>query len=137
MTAKSYVITGANSGLGLAAAQRLAALGGHVILVCRDEQKASAAAERIRASTPEASLQPEECDLAWMASTRALAERRRRASAGSSMRYPARSMEPPTTSFATRRPAISARARCSPGCDPGSWRRTGGTPTFVLSSSRA
>jgi NAD(P)-dependent dehydrogenase (short-subunit alcohol dehydrogenase family) len=75
VNAKTYLLTGANSGLGLAVAGRLAELGGHVILVCRDEAKAGAAAQRIRERTPGASLDLEVCDLASMASVRALVER--------------------------------------------------------------
>jgi NAD(P)-dependent dehydrogenase (short-subunit alcohol dehydrogenase family) len=50
-TGRTIVITGANSGLGFETAKRLAAAGAHVVLACRDEQKAADAAARIGGST--------------------------------------------------------------------------------------
>lgn len=40
---KTFVITGANSGIGFEAAKILASQGGHIVLVCRNLQKAEAA----------------------------------------------------------------------------------------------
>ncbi|HZR50215.1 MAG TPA: SDR family NAD(P)-dependent oxidoreductase [Streptosporangiaceae bacterium] len=45
---KVVIITGASSGIGLAAARRLAAGGDHVVIVGRDRQRLRAAAEEVR-----------------------------------------------------------------------------------------
>jgi NAD(P)-dependent dehydrogenase (short-subunit alcohol dehydrogenase family) len=45
---KVVIITGASSGIGLAAARRLAADGDHVVIVGRDQQRLRAAAEEVR-----------------------------------------------------------------------------------------
>jgi short-subunit dehydrogenase len=47
---KRVVITGATSGIGLAAAEALAALGAKLTIVARNEAKASHAAARIQVS---------------------------------------------------------------------------------------
>lgn len=46
-TGRTAIITGANSGLGLAAAQVLAGHGGRVIMACRDAEKAAAAEQLV------------------------------------------------------------------------------------------
>ncbi|MGN6390711.1 MAG: oxidoreductase [Gemmatimonadales bacterium] len=50
-TGRTVVVTGANSGIGFQAAARLAAAGAHVVLACRDRERADAAAARIDGST--------------------------------------------------------------------------------------
>jgi NAD(P)-dependent dehydrogenase (short-subunit alcohol dehydrogenase family) len=49
---QTIVITGASSGIGLAAAELLAARGDQVVLVGRDEARLDAAVERVRAAGP-------------------------------------------------------------------------------------
>jgi NAD(P)-dependent dehydrogenase (short-subunit alcohol dehydrogenase family) len=63
LTGRTAVVTGANGGLGLQTALALAAAGAHVVLAARDAAKTAAAQERIRASTPSASLEAVPLDL--------------------------------------------------------------------------
>jgi NAD(P)-dependent dehydrogenase (short-subunit alcohol dehydrogenase family) len=67
------VVTGANGGLGLETARQLAAHGAHVVMAVRNQEKAVAAADEIRASAPGASLELVALDLASQASVRAAA----------------------------------------------------------------
>jgi NAD(P)-dependent dehydrogenase (short-subunit alcohol dehydrogenase family) len=69
------VVTGANGGLGLETARALAAKGAHVVMAVRNQDKAQAAVEDIRATVPQASLELVALDLASQASVRAAAER--------------------------------------------------------------
>ncbi|MCA9563243.1 MAG: SDR family NAD(P)-dependent oxidoreductase [Myxococcales bacterium] len=75
MAGEVVVVTGANSGVGFAAARRLAELGATVVMVCRDAQKAADAAETIREALPEAHLEIELCDLSLVKEVRQLAKR--------------------------------------------------------------
>jgi NAD(P)-dependent dehydrogenase (short-subunit alcohol dehydrogenase family) len=52
MQGKVCVITGATSGLGLEAAERLAKLGARLVLVGRDQARGEAALQRLRAAAP-------------------------------------------------------------------------------------
>lgn len=71
---KTIVITGANSGIGFEAAKKLAADGHSIVLACRSLEKATGAAERIKAATTaNSSLIPAECDLASLKSIRKFA----------------------------------------------------------------
>jgi NAD(P)-dependent dehydrogenase (short-subunit alcohol dehydrogenase family) len=65
---RTFVITGANSGIGLAAARELAASGARVVLAVRDVTKGEAAAAELRGDPEVRSL-----DLADLASVRAFA----------------------------------------------------------------
>jgi len=74
MSGKSVLVTGATSGLGLAAAEGFARLGADVVLVARDAQRG----ERARAQVAEyggGGARLELCDLAKLASVRDLAQR--------------------------------------------------------------
>ena len=68
------VVTGANGGLGLETARQLAAKGAHVVMAVRNQEKAAAAVDEIRASVPDAALELVALDLASQASVRAAAE---------------------------------------------------------------
>jgi NAD(P)-dependent dehydrogenase (short-subunit alcohol dehydrogenase family) len=74
LAGKTYVVTGANSGIGLEAARALARKGGRVILACRDIGKARAALDDVARARPSASLDAVELDLASLASIRACAK---------------------------------------------------------------
>src|SRR4051794_22510866 len=67
-TGRTFVITGANSGIGLEAAKALARRGAHVVLAVRDTAKGERAAAQIDGSTEVRRL-----DLADLASVRAFA----------------------------------------------------------------
>jgi NAD(P)-dependent dehydrogenase (short-subunit alcohol dehydrogenase family) len=71
------VVTGANSGLGLATARELARKGARVVLACRNVAKGEAAVRDIEASAPGAALELEQLDLASLDSVRSFAERYR------------------------------------------------------------
>lgn len=75
LSGKVAVVTGANGGLGLETADALAAKGAHVLMAVRDQDKAAAAVDRIRATTPEARLDLVPLDLASLASVREAADR--------------------------------------------------------------
>ncbi len=71
---RTAVVTGANGGLGLETARQLAAKGAHVVMAVRNQKKAAAAVDEIRAGVPDASLELVALDLSAQASVRAAAE---------------------------------------------------------------
>lgn len=52
---KTFVVTGANSGIGFEASKRLVAAGGKVIMLCRSHDKATAAAQKLMRDAPKSS----------------------------------------------------------------------------------
>lgn len=72
---RTAVVTGANGGLGLETARQLAAKGAHVVMAVRNQQKAAAAVEEIRAAVPDASLELVALDLSAQASVKEAAGR--------------------------------------------------------------
>lgn len=71
---KTFIVTGANTGIGFEVASALAARRARVLLACRDEAKAEAAISKIRRKTPGADLAFLPLDLANLASVRKAAE---------------------------------------------------------------
>ncbi|MHB8696196.1 MAG: SDR family NAD(P)-dependent oxidoreductase [Solirubrobacteraceae bacterium] len=67
---RTVLVTGANSGLGLAASAELAARGAEVVLACRDPERGTAALDTVRARCSGASPQLVALDLAELASVR-------------------------------------------------------------------
>ncbi|MFI0451260.1 oxidoreductase [Actinomadura sp. 6N118] len=76
-TGRTFVVTGANSGLGLATTRALAGKGAHVILAVRDQAKGRCAVADITAALPDAHLEVRHLDLANPHSVRAFADRLR------------------------------------------------------------
>jgi NAD(P)-dependent dehydrogenase (short-subunit alcohol dehydrogenase family) len=74
LTGRVALVTGANSGLGFVTAHQLAIHGAHVVLACRNTDKATEAVDRITKANPEASLEILPLDLADLVSVRRAAE---------------------------------------------------------------
>lgn len=72
---RTILVTGASSGLGLAATRALARRGATVVMLCRDLEKGAAARGEILRAVPEATLRLESLDLSSLASVRAFLER--------------------------------------------------------------
>jgi len=68
------VVTGANGGLGLETSRALAGAGAHVVMAARNQDKAAKAADSIRESHPDASLETVALDLGSQTATRAAAD---------------------------------------------------------------
>ncbi len=74
MTGKVVVITGANSGLGLASTKAIAAKGATVVMACRNMTKAEQAKAEVLAENASAKLEVMPLDNASLASVRAFAD---------------------------------------------------------------
>ncbi len=75
LAGRRAVVTGATSGVGLAAARELAGLGATVTLVARDEAKASETAAQLQRETGNERIGVEIADMSLMADVHALADR--------------------------------------------------------------
>ena len=74
LSGKNYVVTGANSGIGLFSARRFAQLGANVALVCRNEQRGSEAVTEIIATTGNANISLYLADFSSLASVSEMAD---------------------------------------------------------------
>jgi NAD(P)-dependent dehydrogenase (short-subunit alcohol dehydrogenase family) len=79
---RTAIVTGANSGLGLAAAHELARHGAEVVLACRNTAKGNDARRTIGADVPGAKLELAALDLADLSSVESFAEQFRSAHDG-------------------------------------------------------
>jgi NAD(P)-dependent dehydrogenase (short-subunit alcohol dehydrogenase family) len=70
---RTAVVTGANSGLGLAITRALADAGADVVMACRNTAKAEAAAEDVRRGRPKGSVEVQALDLGDLTSVAAAA----------------------------------------------------------------
>ena len=73
-TQKTALITGANRGIGFAAAQALAQRGWRVLLTSRDKKRGEEAAQAIRAAIPNARVEALPLDLSSLAGVRRFAD---------------------------------------------------------------
>lgn len=73
-TGRRIVVTGANSGTGKEATERLAAAGAHVVMAVRSPEKGEAAREEIQRRVPDAKLEVRRVNLAELASVRTFAD---------------------------------------------------------------
>jgi NAD(P)-dependent dehydrogenase (short-subunit alcohol dehydrogenase family) len=74
MSKKLYLVTGGNSGLGLASASQLAKMGHHVILLCRNVERGQKALDEIRVKSDHPNVELMLADLASQASIRKFAD---------------------------------------------------------------
>jgi NAD(P)-dependent dehydrogenase (short-subunit alcohol dehydrogenase family) len=74
LSGRTFVVTGANTGIGKETAAALAARGGRVVLACRSEEKTRPVIEEIARDTGNDALEFVALDLASLASVRACAD---------------------------------------------------------------
>jgi NAD(P)-dependent dehydrogenase (short-subunit alcohol dehydrogenase family) len=73
MQGKTVVITGASSGIGLVAAERLAGMGARIVLVARDRARGETALARVKAAGPQQAHAIHYADLSSVADTKRVA----------------------------------------------------------------
>lgn len=73
ISGKIILVTGANSGMGLASATELARRGAHVIMACRNQARGEAALEQARKDSGSTEIELMTCDLGSLASIRRFA----------------------------------------------------------------
>ncbi|MFC7678453.1 SDR family oxidoreductase [Paenibacillus sp. GCM10028914] len=73
MSGKIVIVTGANSGMGLASTIELARLGAHVIMLCRNQARGETALEQARKESGSTDIELMNCDLGSLASIRSFA----------------------------------------------------------------
>ncbi|KFF60481.1 hypothetical protein JF66_04335 [Cryobacterium sp. MLB-32] len=71
---KTFVVTGANAGLGYFTSEQLAGAGAHVILACRNPERAESALTAIRSRVPGASVSSLQLDVSDLQSVRDVSE---------------------------------------------------------------
>ena len=71
---KTVIVTGSNTGIGKETAKDLAKRGAKVIMACRNLDRANKAAEEIKSSISDASIQVMKLDLASFSSVRQFAK---------------------------------------------------------------
>jgi len=74
LASKTFIVTGANTGIGRITARELARGGAHVILACRSEAKTAQVIDEIKREVPGAKLEYVHLDLGDLASVRTCAE---------------------------------------------------------------
>ncbi len=75
LSARTIVVTGANSGIGYETVRALVRMGARVVMVCRDAARGEAARANLARETGSAKLELEIADLSSQAAVRALADR--------------------------------------------------------------
>jgi len=73
LAGKTFVVTGANTGIGKETARALAQRGAHIVLACRSEDKTRPVLDELKAQSPSAKLEFVALDLGDLASVRACA----------------------------------------------------------------
>jgi NAD(P)-dependent dehydrogenase (short-subunit alcohol dehydrogenase family) len=74
LTGRTFLVTGANSGLGLATSRELARHGGHVVMAVRDLDRGAGALAALRATLPDAEIELRRLDLLDLDSVRTFAD---------------------------------------------------------------